>query len=97
VYEVHPETSFYQLNGDRPLSYSKRTAAGREERRQLLEAKFAGVARIIDARTAGASQRHRLDAAACLFTARRIAARAITRIPEDPEWDDEGLRMEIVR
>jgi predicted RNase H-like nuclease len=37
-----------------------------------------------------------LDAAACLWTGRRVAARA-TRMPVDPEWDSQGLRMEIVR
>jgi predicted RNase H-like nuclease len=38
-----------------------------------------------------------LDAAAILWTARRIFARAGTRIPIDPEWDEQGLRMEFVR
>jgi predicted RNase H-like nuclease len=38
-----------------------------------------------------------LDAAALLWTARRISARAGTRLPADPEWDVEGLRMEFVR
>jgi predicted RNase H-like nuclease len=46
---------------------------------------------------AGAKPWHLLDAAACLWTARRVAARAATRIPMDPEWDSQGLRMEIVR
>jgi hypothetical protein len=32
-----------------------------------------------------------------LWTARRIFARAGTRLPTDPEWDEEGLRMEFVR
>jgi predicted RNase H-like nuclease len=32
-----------------------------------------------------------------MWTARRIVSRAITRLPEDPEWDSQGLRMEIVR
>jgi len=30
-------------------------------------------------------------------TARRIFARAAMRVPADPEWDSEGIRMEIVR
>jgi predicted RNase H-like nuclease len=45
----------------------------------------------------GARRHHIVDAAACLWTARRIAGRAVNRVPEDPEWDDIGLRMEIVR
>jgi predicted RNase H-like nuclease len=38
-----------------------------------------------------------LDVAAFMWTARRIFARAAVRMPEDPQWDEQGLRMEIVR
>ncbi|MCW2929021.1 MAG: hypothetical protein JWM86_2989, partial [Thermoleophilia bacterium] len=41
--------------------------------------------------------RHLLDAMADMVTARRIAARAVIRIPEDPEWDEQGVRMELLR
>ncbi|MCU1490033.1 MAG: hypothetical protein JWM85_1438 [Acidimicrobiaceae bacterium] len=97
VYEAHPELSFYQLNGDVPLRWSKRSEYGREERRDLLQAKIPGIDRIVDAELRGVRPAHLLDVAACLWTARRIAARAGTRIPLDPEWDGQGLRMEIVR
>lgn len=97
VFEVHPELSFYQLNEDRPLQFSKHKAAGRQERRALLEARLPGIDRILDARIARVSSAHLLDATACLWTARRIVSRSINRVPEDPEWDSRGLRMEIVR
>ena len=99
VYEVHPELSFYQLNGDQPLrwSKSKKFEEGREERRALVEMRIQGVDRILDAELDGVPPTHLLDAAACLWTARRIAARAAIRLPTDPEWDSQGLRMEIVR
>jgi len=97
IFEVHPELSFYQLNDDRPLVHSKHTEEGQKERRQLLETKLQGIARTLDAVVSGAGKAHLLDAAACLWTSRRIMAKAVTRIPENPEWDDEGLRMEIVR
>jgi predicted RNase H-like nuclease len=97
VFEVHPEATFHQLNGDKPLKYSKNTIHGRMERRALLEGAFPGVERVLDARVRGIRQRHLIDAAACLWTTRRIASRAIVRLPLDPEWDSEGLRMEIVR
>jgi predicted RNase H-like nuclease len=38
-----------------------------------------------------------LQAGAMLFTARRAAGHAISRMPLDPTWDDEGLRIELVR
>jgi predicted RNase H-like nuclease len=97
VFEVHPELSYYQLNDDQPLKFSKQRPSGRAERRAVLEAKFPAVDRLLDNRPRGMREPHLLDAAACLWTARRIAARAVVRIPEDAEWDGEGLRMEIIR
>jgi predicted RNase H-like nuclease len=97
IFEAHPELSFFQLNGDLPLRYSKRYAAGRQERLDLLATKIPGVDRIVDAKVPGASRAHLLDAAACMWTARRTIAKAATRMPEDPEWDSQGLRMEFVR
>jgi predicted RNase H-like nuclease len=97
VFEVHPELSFYQLNGDRPLEHKKRSAQGRRERSALLSTKIPGVERILDSRVPGARRGHLLDATACLWTARRILGRAMTRLPADPEWDSQGLRMEFVR
>jgi predicted RNase H-like nuclease len=97
VYEVHPELSFLQLNGDVPLRASKRVAEGQEERRALLVARLPGIERALEAPPKGIRLPRLLDAGAALWTARRIAARAITRVPDDPEWDDEGIRMEIVR
>jgi len=97
VYETHPELGFYQLNDDQPLRYSKRFAGGRQERRELLVARFPGVDRILDAEVPAATPAHLLDAAMCLWTARRVIARAATRMPADAEWDSQGLRMEYVR
>jgi predicted RNase H-like nuclease len=97
VYEVHPEMSFFQLNEDRPLRYAKRTNNGRAERRALLERRVPGIERVLDAELPGVRLWHLLDGCAALWTARRILAKAATRSPEDPEWDDEGLRIEIVR
>ncbi len=97
VFEVHPELSYFQLNEDTPVKYSKHTAVGRAERRGLLEARFPGVERILDARVRRVTAIQLLDAAACLWTARRIVSRSVQRVPEDPEWDSMGLRMEIVR
>ena len=48
-------------------------------------------------RSQEATLSHLLDAAVFLWTARRIFAHAAIRIPWDPEWDEQGLRMEITR
>ncbi len=97
VFEVHPELSFYQLNEDVPLTFSKHSVTGRNERRKILEHRFPSVDRLLDNRPKGTSEAHLLDAAACLWTARRIASRAVARLPENAEWDSEGLRMEMIR
>jgi len=97
VYEVNAELSFYQLNEDRPLRYSKHTEAGQRERLDLVAKKIPGGDRILEADLLpGVPVSHMLDVAAMLWTARRIFAKGATRIPEDPEWDEGGLRMELV-
>jgi predicted RNase H-like nuclease len=97
VYEVHPELGFFQLNEDRPMRYGKRTHMGIEERSTMLAARMPGFDRVIDNRPPEVNLPTLLDACVDLWTARRIAARAITRLPEVPEWNEDGLRMELVR
>ncbi len=97
IFEVHPELSFFQLNEDKPVRFSKHSRAGHDERRALLDGRMPGVERIINERVRGVRAAHLLDAAACLWTARRIIARGVVHLPERPEWDSEGLRMEFVQ
>lgn len=97
IYEAHPELSFFQINGEVPMEYSKHSEKGIAERRSLLEVKVAGAERILNAEVPGVTLEHLIDAAAILWTARRIFVRASVRLPEDPEWDEHGLRMELVR
>ena len=97
VYEVNAELSFFQLNEDQPLKFPKRTDAGQQERLELLANKIPGGDRITDVKLPNVPRGHMLDVAAFLWTARRVFAKAATRIPEDPQWDESGLRMELVR
>lgn len=96
VYEGHPELSFFQLHKDIPLKRSKVIAEGREERRKILEDKIRGSERYLDTDSVAAPQKHVYDAFALLWTARRVFGHAAKRIPVEPEWDSEGLRMELV-
>lgn len=96
VYEGHPELSFYQLNKDTPLRRSKRIEAGRDERRDVLVGRVPGIEKIVDAELPAVPRKHLLDVAALLWSARRVIGHAARRIPEEAEWDSEGLRMEIV-
>ena len=96
VYEGHPELSFYQLHKDTPLKRSKVVTEGKEERRVVLEEKIRGSERYLEDGAVEAPQKHVYDAFALLWTARRVWGHAAKRIPVEPEWDSEGLRMEIV-
>lgn len=96
VYEGNPELSFFQLNGNVPLKLSKRNEAGREERRAVLLAKIPGINKIIDTKLDHVPEKHLLDAAALLWSARRVFGHAARRLPEEAVWDSEGLRMELV-
>jgi predicted RNase H-like nuclease len=97
IYEANADLSFFQMNEGVPMRWSKYSEKGVLERRALLESKLPGLLRIIDAEVPGASTSHLLDAAAILWTARRIFAKAAIRIPLDPEWDEQGIRMEFLR
>jgi predicted RNase H-like nuclease len=97
IFEVHPELGFYQLNSDAALRYGKRTALGIAERLSLLQARMPGLERVLDHRPDEVPLPRLLDACVDLWTARRIAARALSRLPEVPEWNEDGLRMELVR
>lgn len=98
VREVHPEVSFAYWNDGRPMSASKRTAAGAAERERLIDAFWPGVrTELREILPRGRVKRDDLnDAFAALWTARRIASAAAVSLPEKPAVDSIGLRMEIV-
>lgn len=100
IFEVHPEVSFWALNGMQPMGYWKRKPEGFEERRALLASTLAGIpipdrqeARRL-ARPAAADDI--LDAIVASWTARRHAEGRSGRLPDLPLTDAVGLRMEIV-
>ena len=97
-FSAHPDVSFTAMNGDQPLRTSPWHEDGYVERLELVRERLPGIDDVVS-RTPpeGAAPKHLLDTAALLFTAMRAAGRAITRMPRDPFWDDEGMRMEIVR
>jgi predicted RNase H-like nuclease len=95
VVEVHPEISFWALNGGRPVPEPKRTAAGEYERLQLLSPVFADNLGAIDL-PPGTARDDLYDACVAAWTARRLAESRAERLPPNPPRDAKGLRMEIV-
>jgi predicted RNase H-like nuclease len=96
VYEGNPELSFFQLNGGVAMTHHKFRIAGRVERRTLLESKLNGISRVLDAEIDGVREHHLIDAAVLTWSARRAFTHTARRLPFEPEWDSEGLRMEFV-
>lgn len=97
-YSGNADLSFQHLNGDLPLSSSPYHEDGRKERLEMVRAKLPGVDEVIErVPPEGAGQVHMYEAAAMLWTARRASGRAISRLPMDPEWDEGGIRIELVR
>lgn len=103
VHETHPEVAFWALNGERPLDEPKKVKSrphppGLALRRRLLSAAGYDPAFLEDRtgiRASVAGPDDLLDAAACAWTAARIARGQARRFPDKPTLDAKGLRIEI--
>lgn len=105
VHEIHPELSFFALNGEQPLPHAKKATLGCLARLSLLEA--AGVCDLAALRAAaqelvgGPGERAALDdlldALAVGWSATRVLQRRAQRLPRDtdPPLDGRGLRQEL--
>jgi len=100
VYEIHPDMSFWAMNGRNALQFGKKTQAGLEDRLALLAKHFVGFnvpssRREAKALAPLAGVDDLLDAIAAAWTARRIGDGIAEYLPATPEIDERGLRMEI--
>ena len=100
VVEGHPELAFARLAGA-PLADSKRTAAGRQARRALLECELDRPLEDLDRFLASTRRRDvavddALDALVLALVARDLERGRAARLPAgDPPLDARGLRMEV--
>lgn len=100
VREVHPEVLFWALNEGEGLVHKKKSREGYEERLELLQRLHPHTDHII---SHGLSRWKRsevarddiLDALAAAVTA-ELGQNGFQTIPEEPEMDSEGIRMEMV-
>lgn len=99
VRETHPEICFWAMAGH-PMEHSKKTAEGCSERMQVLQSVYPNTKDIIN-RALSAYKRKEvtrddiLDALSAAVTA-TVGVQRFVSIPEKPEFDSRGLRMEIV-
>ena len=97
VREVHPEVSFYAMNGRKALQYKKKSAEGEIERLSLLreagfpEFDFATV----NYRRSQVKRDDIIDACAAAWSARRILENKALHFPTAEERDVRGLLMRI--
>jgi predicted RNase H-like nuclease len=92
LYEVHPEISFLEMNGGRPLGHRKKSAAGAMKRMELLRQQGIDITNLGEAGSAPLDDV--LDAAAAAWTAHRILTGAAKSLPDPPE-SLEGLSVAI--
>ena len=91
VFAASAELTFQMLHGDSPLTSvaahdrwpARAAEAGRGPHPRHHPA-------VNSARLRGVGFRHLVEAAALLWTARRISGRVLSRIPVDPEWNDSA-------
>jgi predicted RNase H-like nuclease len=95
VVESHPEVSFAMLNGGDAIPGKKKSKAGKDERRRLLETAY-GPAIIDLTPPRGAAWDDLYDACVLAWTASHVANGTAVHLPAAPQRDARGLRMEIV-
>lgn len=97
VFEVHPELSFYEMAGRKPMAYHKKTLGGHNERLNVLCASGLLPQDATVPVVSGAGPDDVLDALAACWTANRLHLGQAVRVPDNPPVDACGLRMEIWR
>jgi predicted RNase H-like nuclease len=71
VFEVHPEVSFWRMNGKRSMPWAKKTPEGMAERTKLLTRAFPQIESHLEHRHRGVGKDDLLDAAAAAWSALR--------------------------
>ena len=99
IREIHPELCFWGLAG-RSMQYAKKRSEGLSERTQLLQSIYPQTADIIahalsTYRRKDVARDDILDALAAAVTG-LMGKQNLTSIPQEPEFDERGLRMEMV-
>jgi predicted RNase H-like nuclease len=99
VREIHPEICFWALAG-RPMEHSKKTRDGFSERKQVLQSVYPHTDDVINYAVSTYKRKEVarddiLDALSAAVTA-TVGVEGLVSIPETPQFDERGLRMEMV-
>lgn len=95
VHEVHPEISFWAMNGKRDMSSSKKSKQGLVDRQSALKAAGFPIDKLPtwSYRKSQVADDDLIDACACAWSARRIFRNEHVCFPEKPPRDAKGLVM----
>ena len=99
IREIHPELCLWGLAG-RPMQHAKKRNEGLSERTQLLQSLYPQTTDIIahvlsTYRRKDVARDDTLDALAAAMTG-LMGRQNLASIPQEPEFDEQGLRMEMV-
>jgi predicted RNase H-like nuclease len=95
VYEIHPEVTFREMNGEQPLTHHKKTTEGERQRIEVLMTISFPEPFLAKLGTLRGGRDDFLDACAALWTAQRIYRGIAKRLPDKSERDQRGLDMAI--
>jgi len=98
VREIHPEISFWALNNQRPMQHKKRRLVGRRERMKVLSPLFSDLETVVaeTRKPKEVAPDDILDALVAAWTAGQTFVGKAGMLPQKPEFDSKGLRMEIL-
>lgn len=97
VREIHPEVCFWALNSGRLLEQNKKTSSGQTYRHKLLQEIFPDMDCLLaQAPLHGYAMDDAFDALVAAWTAGQAVLQEAKTLPDNPELDSKGLRMEIV-
>jgi predicted RNase H-like nuclease len=98
IREIHPEISFWALNGKKPMQYKKQRLSGRNERMKVLLYLFPNLEEIVAAirKPKQVAPDDILDALVAAWTAGQAVLGKAKTLPENPELDSKNLRMEML-
>jgi predicted RNase H-like nuclease len=84
IIEVHPEVSFWALNGGRPLQSGKKRQPGFNERLGLLKSRYPGLPDLLVSLPSGVARDDLLDAAVAAWTGERFLRGDAVVLPHAP-------------
>lgn len=97
VREIHPEVLFWALNGQKPIESSKKTVPGQAQRHNFLQRIFTDIDSIlVRAPISGYAMDDALDAIVAAWTAGQAVIGKAKTLPEKPQLDSKGLKMEML-